>query len=146
MPVPNPIDERLFHILHLAALAYCGDQWSDLRRWFRENQSIVVSPSVAGLPWDKRLLYRLYDCWFRLFRKNSWDDLDRIREIVAGLREDQQTYEAGLLNNGNNSQDRHMAMRLVCLYHWAKATELLAVYMLQGTPGAPPGSDLSLLL
>ena len=99
-----------------------------------ENHSVVVSPSVAGQPWDKRLLHRLYDCWVRLFRKNSWDDLDRIREIIAGLREDQRIYEAGLLDNGDNRQDRHAALRLVCLYHWARATELLAVYMLQGTP------------
>jgi len=132
--IPEQTELRLFHILHLAALAYCGDRWSDLRRWFAENRVAATAPSVAGAPWDKRLLYRLFDCWVRLFRKNSWDDLDRIREIVAGLREDQQTYEAGVLNNGNNSRDRHMAIRLVCLYHWAKATELLAVYMLQGTP------------
>jgi superfamily II DNA/RNA helicase len=132
--IPDLTEQRLFHVMHLAALAYCGDRWSDLRRWFSENQKIVTAPSVASASWDKRLFYRLYDCWVRLFRKNSWDDLDRIREIVAGLRDDQHICEAEVLNNGDNSRDRHMAIRLVCLYHWAKATELLAVYMLQGTP------------
>ena len=134
LPVPTELEPRLLHIMHLAALAYCGDRWSDLRRWFSEHAEAVVAPSVAGVRWDRRLLYRLFDCWVRLFRKNSWDDLDRIREIVAGLREDQKSLEAEALNNGDNSRDRHMAVRLVCLYHWAKATELLAIYMLQGTP------------
>jgi len=134
MAVPKQLEQRLYHVLHLSALAYCGDRWSDLRRWFGENQSSVRAPSAAGALWDKRLLYRLFDCWIRLLRKNSWDDLDRIREIVAGLREDQRDYEATVLSNGDNSLDRHMAIRLVCMYHWAKATELLAVYMIQGTP------------
>jgi len=92
------------------------------------------TPSVAGASWDRRLLYRLFECWVRLLRKKNWDDLDRVREIVAGLREDQRQFEESVLNNGNTAQDRAMAFRLIALYHWAKATELLAVYMMQGTP------------
>ena len=133
--IPGITEERIFHVLHLAALAYCGDRWSDLRRWLKENDEAAEAPSVADVPWDRRVLYRLFDCWVRLFRKQSWDDLDRVHEIVAGLRNDQQQYEEGVLSNGNQHQDRIMAMRLVALYHWAKATELLATYMMQGTPG-----------
>lgn len=132
--LPEQEEERIFHILHLSALAYCGDCWSDLRRWYNENEQIIHVPSVAGASWDRRLLYRLFECWIRLFRKKHWDDLDRIREIIAGLREDQKTYESGVLNNGSNIADRAMAFRLIALYHWAKGTELLAKYMLQGEP------------
>ncbi len=132
--IPDQTEARILHVLHLSALAYCGDRWSDLRRWFEENQEAVVPPSVADVRWDTRLLYRLYGCWLRLFRKRSWDDLDRVREIIAGLREDQREFESSVLKNDDNSQDRNMALRLVSIYHWAKATELLAVYMLQGTP------------
>jgi len=132
--LPEQEEERIFHILHLSALAYCGDRWSDLRRWYNENEQIIHVPSVADASWDRRLLYRLFECWIRLFRKKRWDDLDRIREIIAGLREDQKTYESGVLNNGSNIADRAMAFRLIALYHWAKGTELLAKYMLQGEP------------
>jgi len=132
--VPDDTDERVFHILHLASLAYCGDRWSDLRRWIKENSESLRAPSVAKEPWDKRVLYRLFACWVRLFRKNSWDDLHRIHEIIAGLREDQATFEATALADGSGRQSQVMAMRLVALYHWAKATELLATYVLQGTP------------
>ena len=86
VPIPKNTEERIFHVLQLAALAYCGDRWSDLRRWFTENSSAIAVPSVAGAQWDRRLLYRLFECWVRLFRKDGWDDLDRIREIIAGLR------------------------------------------------------------
>ena len=130
--IPESTEERLFHVLQLAALAYCGDRWSDLRRWFKENLPAIAAPTVANAAWDRRLLYRLFDCWVRMFRKNGWDDLDRIREIIAGLRDDQRTHEESRLNNGSVAEDRAMALRLIALYHWAKATEILAEYMLQG--------------
>ena len=139
--LPEKEEERIFHILHLSALAYCGDRWSDLRRWYNEHEDIIHVPSVADATWDRRLLYRLFECWLRLFRKRRWDDLDRIREIIAGLREDQKTYESGVLNNGSNAEDQSMALRLIALYHWVKGTELLAKYMLQGEP-----ADINALL
>ena len=140
LPVPTGTLERLFFVLHLSAIAYCGDRWSDLRRWYRERGESLQVPSVADTDWDRRLLYRLFDCWLRLFRKNGWDDLDRVREIVAGLRSDQRTHEGRLLRNGSKSADRALALRLAALYHWAKVTETLATYMLQGEPGNPFGT------
>lgn len=134
LPVPMEDTARVFHILHMAPLAYCGDRWPDLRRWLKENDSAVHAPSVADAAWDYRVLFRLFDCWIRLFRKNKWDDLDGIREIIAGLREDQKHYEINLLESDQNKDNPALAYRLIVLYHWAKATELLAVYMLQGDP------------
>jgi superfamily II DNA/RNA helicase len=132
--LPDKDEEKVLHILHLSSLAYCGDRWSDLRRWYNENDNIFDVPSVSDSDWNHRLLYRIFDCWIRLFRKKGWDDLDRIREIVAGLREDQKTYESSVLKNASVAEDRANALRLIALYHWAKGTELLAKYMLQGDP------------
>ncbi|MFW6253914.1 MAG: DEAD/DEAH box helicase [Chitinivibrionales bacterium] len=132
--IPELVMERLFHVLHLSALAYCGDRWSDIRRWYAEHPESIVEPSAAGQPWHYRLLFRLFDCWVRLFRKKGWNDLDRIREVISGLREDQRQYELTSLNCGSSTQDRVMALRLIAFYNWAKATELLAKYMLQGEP------------
>ncbi len=132
--LPGQTEESIFHILHLSALAYCGERWSDLRRWYNENEEIIPTPSVADVSWDQRVLYKLFGCWIRLFRKKGWDDLDDIRYTIIGLRDDQKTFESDVLNNGDNAGDRAMALRLIALYHWAKATELLALYMLQGEP------------
>ncbi len=134
--LPDADELRIFHILHLSSLAYCGDRWTDLRRWYNENEHILQVPSVANAQWDERLLNRLFECWVRLFRKQRWDDLDRIREIIAGLREDQKQHEAEMLNDSSNAESRAMALRLISLYHWAKATEIQAKYMLQGEPAA----------
>ena len=134
LPVPEETHERMFFVFQLSALAYCGDRWSDLRRWYNENRKALGVPSAAKASWDFRLLYRLFDCWIRLFRKDGWDDLDRISEIIAGLRNDQKTYEESCLSNGSRNGARSTALRLVAMYHWAKATETLARYMLQGEP------------
>jgi len=132
--VPSIDEDRIFHVLHLAALAYGGDRWPDLRRWIKDHGPAVEAPSVATVTWDKRVLFRLFDCWIRLLRKSSWDDLDRIREIIIGLREDQRSFEIQLLGSDNNPNAQPLAFRLIALYHWAKSTELLAVYNLQGQP------------
>ena len=139
LPVPAERHDRLFFVLQLSAVAYCGDRWSDLRRWYTENQEALKPPSVAETPWDRRLLYRLFDCWIRLFRKSGWDDLDRIREIITGLREDQERFEERRLQNSSPAEDRAIALRLAALYHWAKGTEILAHYMLDGQPANPFG-------
>ncbi len=140
LPVPAETRDRLFFVLQLSASAYCGDRWVDLRRWYREQGEALRAPSVAKAEWDRRLLYRLFACWVRLFRKDGWDDLDRIREIIAGLRDDQKVREERRLQNGSEAVDRAIALRLVALYNWAKATETLARYILQGEPGDPFGS------
>jgi len=132
--IPEPDNERIFHVLHLSSLACCGDRWSDIRRWYVENPQAIMSPSVADQPWRQRLLFRLFDCWVRLFRKKGWDDLDRVREIIAGLREDQREFEQADLDSGSNEKDRASALRLIAFYNWAKATELLAKFVLQGEP------------
>ncbi len=139
LSVPAEVPERLFFILQLSALAYCGDRWSDLRRWYKENVDELTPPSVVDVPWDRRLLYRLFHCWIRLFRKKGWDDLDRIRETVAGLREDQKIFEEQRLQNRSHAETRAIAFRLAALYHWARGTEILALYMLQGEPTDPFG-------
>ncbi|CZG70250.1 TPA: DEAD/DEAH box helicase [Legionella pneumophila] len=133
LKLPSTEEQKILHILHISALAYCGERWSDLRRWYNENDFLFKLPSVAEVTWDSRLLTRLFDCWVRLFRKQSWDDLDRIHEIIAGLRDDQKSYEASVLE-ASNSENRAMALRLISLYHWAKATEIQAKYTLQGEP------------
>ena len=139
LPVPAETHERLYFVLQLSAVAYCGDRWSDLRRWYKDQHEALRAPSVADAAWDRRLLYRLFDCWVRLFRKEGWDDLDQIREIIAGLRNDQRIHEEQRLRNGSEAVDRAIAFRLAGLYNWAKGTETLARYMLQGEPGDPFG-------
>lgn len=54
--------------------------------------------------------------------------------MVEDLRKDQQEHEGKLLETAAEDGNRPIAFRLVALYHWAKATELLGVYITQGRP------------
>ncbi len=137
LPVPNETLDRLFFILQLSAMACCGDRCADLQRWYQEQSDSIGLPSVATVNWDHRILYRLFDCWVRLFRKQSRDDADRIRGAVAGLRNDQAECEDHIFDNGTQDLNRDSALRLVALHNWAKATETLASYILQGQPSNP---------
>ena len=135
-PCPEPTRERLMHVFEVSALACCGERWSELRGWYRENEQIVQVPEVDGVPWDRRLLYRIFDCWVRMFRKDSPRDLAAIQQVIADLRVDQKEHESKLLETAERDRDQAVAFRLVALYHWAKATELMSVYL---TEGDPPG-------
>ncbi len=134
LPVPEETYERILAVLQLSAIAYCGDRSSDLRRWYQENPAALKSPSIAGRNWDDQLLFRIFECWVRLFRKDGWNDLHGVHEIIAGLREAQEGREASILAQGSEAADRAIALRLIALYHWAKGTEVLAEYMAQGSP------------
>lgn len=132
--VPEASEARIFHVLHLSALAYCGDRWSDMRRWFDDNTDSLEITSNEETRWDVRVLYSLFECWIRLFRKDGWSDLSGIGQIITRLREEQSNYESDSLDSGVNAHDRAMALRLIAFYNWAKGTELLAIYVMQGRP------------
>lgn len=134
IPLPDNAFDRIFEALHLGALAYCGDRWAELRAWLKEREDALAPPSVASAGWEERLVSHIYESWLRLLRKDGWDDLDRIATLIAGLRQDQAEYEPAALDLEESAARRAVAMRLVALYHWARATELLSQYMLQGSP------------
>jgi hypothetical protein len=134
IPLPPDDFERMFHVLHLAALAYCSDRWAELGGWLRDHQARLDPPSLAEATWEERLVIRIYDSWVRLLRKDGWSDLDHVAALITGLREDQAAFEPQALLDDGGGPNRAVALRLVALYHWARGTELLAQYMLQGEP------------
>ena len=125
----------IFQLLHLSALAYCGDSWTDLKYIYDDYSEKIDNLSPDRMTeWDQRILFRLFDCWVSLFRKNSWQDLTNITTAISKLRDEQTQYENDYLKTDSNNKNQAKAMRLISLYHWAKATELLSLYMLQGDP------------
>ncbi len=141
LPVPSEPDRRVHAVLHLSALAFCGDRWPDLQRWYVAHESCLEAPSVSDPQWDTTVLYRLFQCWVKLFRQRDWRDLDQVCEIIARLRTDQQEHEQQQFRHGPNAEDKATAFRLIAMYHWAKATELLARYILQHD-SMHPAADL----
>ncbi|WP_386688774.1 DEAD/DEAH box helicase [Lonepinella sp. MS14437] len=134
LPIPENNEKRIFHILHLSALAYCGQRSVDLHRWLNENENKLNISSEINSSWDIRILQNLFSCWIRLFRHKDWQSVNEINAIVNQLREEQKKYETDFFTNSDNAENRAKALRLISLYHWAKATEIQAGYMLQGEP------------
>ncbi|HDL01525.1 MAG TPA: DEAD/DEAH box helicase, partial [candidate division Zixibacteria bacterium] len=136
LEIPENDDLKfIFHLLHLSALAYCGDCWTDLKHIYDECSENINNLSPDRMTeWDQRILFRLFDCWVSLFRKNSWQDLTNITTAISKLRDEQTQYEDDYLKTDSNNKNQAKAMRLMSLYHWAKASELLSLYMLQGEP------------
>lgn len=132
--LPDDFQGKIYAILRLIGIAYVGDRWADMRRWLKELKEDVLTLNMDGEKWDKRILLCLSECWYKLIRKKDWDDVDRIRELIANLRKEQLRYEENFLDEEDDSVRFFNAYRLISLYHWAKATELLAVYILQGQP------------
>ncbi|MDD5015497.1 MAG: DEAD/DEAH box helicase, partial [Atribacterota bacterium] len=125
----------IFHLLHLSALAYCGDSWTDLKYIYDDcSDKIVNILTEQTMEWDQRILFCLFNCWVSLFRKNSWQDLTKIAIYICKLRKEQNQYEDDYLKRDSNNENQAKSMRLMSLYHWAKASELLSLYMLQGDP------------
>ena len=140
MPVSSELNERLFFVLKLSSLAYFGGRWSDLRRWYEDNENGFNLPEQDEAIWDSRLLCELFHCWCCLFRKNQRDCLQVVIESIARLREDQEEFEPKYLDSSGDTAPHHIAMRLVALYHWAKATEITALYLMEG--GEIPFTEL----
>ncbi|MBC2745813.1 MAG: DEAD/DEAH box helicase [ANME-2 cluster archaeon] len=134
----NPKNDDLkfiFHLLHLSALAYCGDCWTDLKHIYDDYSDKIDNLSPDKITeWDQRILFNLFDCWVSLFKKNSWQDLTNITTAITILRDEQDQYENDYLMTDSNNENQAKSMRLMSLYHWAKATELLSLYTLQGEP------------
>ncbi|MDO4226072.1 DEAD/DEAH box helicase [Neisseria sp.] len=134
LPIPECNEKKIFHILHLSALAYCGQRNVDLYRWLNENEDKLNIQSERNSDWDIKILHNLFHCWIRLFRHKDWQSVNEINTIVNQLREEQKIYETDFFASSDNAANRAKAFRLISLYHWAKATEIQAGYMLQGEP------------
>lgn len=134
LPFPSDDQERIFHFLHIAALAYCGDRWSDLRRWMIDQKLDATIPLTESQSWELRVLGNLYAAWVCLFRKHGWNDLTNVANVIQKLRTEQTQFEPSTIEAAKKEKNPTAAIRLISLYHWAKATEMLSKYMLQGEP------------
>lgn len=127
--------EALVHqVLQLGALAYCSDRWAEYRAWMRERE---VTPELfqSDGSWDTRVLSDLGRIWTGLLRKDGWRDLEGVAETVARLRAEQRENEDLLFEAQERTEDLQAAgWRLVALYHWARLSEMVATYLMQGEP------------
>jgi replicative superfamily II helicase len=92
----------------------------------------LPSPVESDADWATRVESNLIDAWLLLLRKNGWKDLDLLQGLIAQLREDQGRYESRYLER-QGSAAHPAAWELVALYHLARAAEILAMFLTQGS-------------
>lgn len=136
LPLSQQWNQKIYQVLHICAMAYCGERWNDLKKWYLEKKEEILSGTEwqEEPSWESQVLKSLYRCWLKLYIKKDWQDMETVAEEIARLRTCQQLYEEQYLNETVDAEYR--ALVLVSLYHLAKATEILAVYMMQGEENA----------
>ena len=127
---PDPVEAAEW-LLRLACMAILGDRGADIHR-------ILVDDGIPDLPlidddWGHRVWAVTLNIWLRVVRKHGWEDLDRIQEYVAVLREQQGAHEPTYLAGLEDSGSQGPAWRLIAEYHLAKAVEVLGIFVGQGT-------------
>lgn len=134
MDIPSNVNAKIFFVLHVCSMAYCGERWNDLKKWFFDNQDIILTGIQENINdiWDQKVLKSIFRCWLKLFIKKDWDDLSQIAKEITTLRQSQKVYEEEFLTESKDSQQS--AFLLIALYNLSKSTELLATYMMQGEP------------
>lgn len=122
-----PLEAGKF-LFRLACLGQLGDMGADAARLLREQPWLEMP--IQSVDWGERTFAVVLDSWLCLFRKNGWEDLERVQYGISRLRSEQREFEKVHLENAKEPADA--AWRLVSLYHLSKAAEILAVYVTQG--------------
>jgi hypothetical protein len=133
--IPDNYPQKIFFVLRISSIACCSERWNDLRCWYAENNDVIMRNEYIpqDQEWDMYLLISLYKCWVLLFTKKDWTAMNEIQSHIIRLREQQSIFEKPFLESQGNFK-KSAALRLISMYHWAKCTELLSLYVIQGEP------------
>lgn len=132
LPIPEKNEDKFSHVLRVIALGYCADCAIEVRSWVSDAGDTLLFTQANE--WNEKLAAKILETWVRLVRRKNWDDVSAIAQIITTLRKEQIVYEGRYLESLNSVKKSLGVWQLVSFYHWVKATEVLAEYMLQGTP------------
>ncbi len=131
LPLPaEPLNAGQW-VLRIGCLAVLGDRGADFRRLLL--QIGIPSLPVTASDWGERVWASTIDVWLRLLRKHGWEDLDAIQQRIVGLRQNQRRDEPAYLHTAEELQNIRPAWELMVQYHLAKAAEVLAQFLSQGS-------------
>jgi helicase len=123
--------ERLTHLLCLTADGLGADRRAELIMLLRSvpPETLDVPPDIE---WTEELLLRVARAFIIMARRSSgWDDVRAAGAEITRLRELQAQREAGLLPQAGPQ----LLSSLVALYNLARMVDLVAEYLVSGSPG-----------
>lgn len=129
LPVPDEPQRRIFHVLQLIAMGCVGDQLASVQRWLEEHQKDIELPDVPITNWPLWVLCRLFECWIALVRYMDGDGPMIAESLIAHIRNERGKNENNTFNRLNDTERGPAAVRLLALYHFIPATEIVATQL-----------------
>lgn len=132
LPLPaTPLDAGIF-LLKAGSFAMLGDKSADASIWMKE----IPWPDlpVNSDDWGERTWATVVDAWLRLIcQDDEWSDRGEIPERISSLRSAQSAFEKKYLDEKEPRYAKGTALELIGLYHLAKAAEILACHITDGS-------------
>jgi superfamily II DNA/RNA helicase len=133
LAVDRTPDEQIKNILRLATVGVLGDRNADIRRYLNENETRWTSLDISQNDWPHMVLFNITIAFLRIVRKNNWADINAAAKAITILRDTQKEFEQKYLQKENSTRQA-AALELVAFYQLARATELLGLFVGQGSP------------
>ncbi|QJD79067.1 DEAD/DEAH box helicase [Spirosoma rhododendri] len=124
---------RVFECIKLIAISYVGESWHLVKKFLKNNQNEFFDSKVDDV-WNKKLLENIFFALYYTVKKDSWEDLKLASKYISSLRERQKELEIDYLEALDLNEKKPAAAELISLYHLAKSVDLLAVYLIDGSP------------
>jgi len=124
-------EEDIYEVIKLISLGYLGEH-SHFVKDFLNQQKQKIEYLIVTDKWNSRLLNNIFKVIVILVLKKSWKDISQAIELINQLRSEQKEFEENYLNQLEKESRPNGAAELVSLYHFAKTSEILGQYLLEG--------------
>ncbi|HEY0047393.1 MAG TPA: DEAD/DEAH box helicase [Flavobacterium sp.] len=138
LEIKNEGEYTVFEYIKIISFGYLGESWHLVRQYLKSQQD-HIDQIPQNNNWNSRLLNTSFKALVGLIRKKDWHDISHSIELIESLRNEQMQFEDHFLNNFDEASRPFIASELVSLYHFAKAVEILAKYLIEGKPIEPEG-------
>jgi hypothetical protein len=124
-------EEDIYEVIKLISLGYLGEH-SNFVKDFLNQQKQKIEDLIVTDKWNMRLLVIIFKVIVSLIIKKSRKDILQAIESINQLRSEQKESEEAYLNQLEEESRPSGAAELVSLYHFAKTSEILSQYILEG--------------
>jgi replicative superfamily II helicase len=124
-------EEDIYEVIKIISLGYLGEH-SHFVKDFLSQQKLKIDNLEVIDKWSSRLLVIIFKVIVSLVIKKSWKDISQAIELINQLRNEQKEFEEKYLNQLGEESRPYGAAEIVSLYHFAKTSEILGQYLLEG--------------
>lgn len=131
--LPENKEQKIRHVLKLVSSAFLGSRWQEMRKILAQNNDFFIDVK-DDLDLETKILALIHNTVISLVRKDSWSDLQIAMDSVAKLKNELAKFDENFFSEievQNNDLEAHS---IIGLFHLAKSVELVANFVVQGSP------------